>query len=110
MSDKPRPFAGLPTDPAGHLCAYAADIDAPGCEQLCTLHIAVDAPGWGTISLVACDRHAPIARACGDQLGEHPYEAECATTDCWAGTCVAGNRCSACREAVEAAQRRAAQP
>jgi hypothetical protein len=78
------PFAGPPTVATGG-CAFSATITTPHCGQPSTVHIAVDAPGWGTIAFASCDDHAPIARACGELLGEHPYRAECDATDCWAG-------------------------
>lgn len=67
-----KPFVGLPTDAAPG-CAYAADLDQPGCGQPVTVHIIGRAEGWGWVALSSCGSHAPIAAAgCAEVADIHP--------------------------------------
>ncbi|MEU7677935.1 hypothetical protein AB0C42_24345 [Micromonospora taraxaci] len=70
-----KPFVGLPTttDTAG--CAYAADLDMPGCGQPAAVHVIGRAEGWGWVALNTCGAHLPIAKAgCAEIADEHPAE------------------------------------
>lgn len=75
------PYVGLPTT-ADLICGYGGlDITSTtGCTEPPTVHLAVDAPGWGTVGLATCARHEPIARASGNVIGAHPYGPSCAET------------------------------
>jgi hypothetical protein len=81
-----KPCIGLPTE-AVDTCAHAYDLGGPFCDATPTVHLLVDADGWGTVALASCTHHAPIARETGAVLAEHPYEALCAgDDDCWSST------------------------
>jgi hypothetical protein len=80
----PAPFVGLPTE--GATCAFSPDLDGEPCSADPTIHVLSDAPGWEVVALATCDEHAPIARAAGVQIGEHPYGPDCPNGACWIET------------------------
>lgn len=74
------PYVGPPQVGAG--CAYGLDITDALCGKAESMHILVDC-SWGVVALVACEQHAPIARAAGRLLSEHTYGPACADALCW---------------------------
>lgn len=78
-----KPFVGLPTEGWG--CAFSAAVDIQACEAAPDVHLAVQTPGWGLVSLTSCDRHAVVARATGIVIAEHLFGAACPPGTCWDG-------------------------
>jgi hypothetical protein len=64
-------------------CTFATEPGQPRCGAPATLHIASESAIYGAVSLTTCDEHAPIARAAGPYLGEHPYTADCSGRLSW---------------------------
>lgn len=51
--------------------------DGPKCTDPATVHVMSESAIHGVVSLSACDRHAPIARAAGPLIDEHPFGPGC---------------------------------
>lgn len=71
------PWVGPESDDYRAVCLYAPVPGAPRCDDPATAHILVADEKYGTVSLVACDRHASTARAAAPVVDEHRHEGVC---------------------------------
>jgi hypothetical protein len=80
MSKTAAPYVGLPT--LGEGCAFAPNVDDPACDALPTSHLRAESE-WGTVGMLACDRHRSIARVAGLVTSEHAFGESCAGDNYW---------------------------
>ena len=67
-------------------CIYSLDEFDPNssvCGAPATVHVCSESAMYGEVSLSTCDRHAPIARAAGRLVGEHPFGDGCRAHSTW---------------------------
>lgn len=81
MTDNDLPRVGTPSDEHRTVCLYSFRPGDPQCGKPATLHVMVDSDvptaDDGRVSLPTCDEHAPIARAAGRFVAEHPHAGVC---------------------------------
>jgi hypothetical protein len=71
------PRVGEPSIEYRAVCAFSPRPGMPSCGQPATLHVCSKSTEYGAVGLETCDVHAPIARAAGEHLGEHPAGLYC---------------------------------
>ena len=79
------PWIGDEND-RGSACGFGLDEFDPSkghCPERATVHIWSESAIHGEVSLSTCGRHAPLARAAGRFLGEHPFGEGCQAHSTW---------------------------
>ena len=73
------PWIGDATADDAGTCSFNSGAlgEGPRCSEQPTLHVKTESAMHGVVALPTCDRHAPIARAAGLLLDEHPYGPGC---------------------------------
>lgn len=75
MGNEPRVVG--PDNDHRPVCSYIPTGGGATCGTPATVHLWVARSPSGGVRLAACDPHAPIARATGPVVQEHPYQGLC---------------------------------